>query len=73
MSGGDSARDEFDVDPEELRKQFWGDATTDVGATDVGTTPIPNGADESGWAAPDLSVLRLRRRDPPPLPLEVFG
>lgn len=25
------------------------------------------------WGAPDMSVLRLNRRSPPPLPLEIFG
>ena len=27
----------------------------------------------SGWGEPDMGVLRLRRRPPPALPLEVFG
>jgi hypothetical protein len=32
-----------------------------------------NGLDREGWADPDMGVLRLRRRDPVPLPVEVFG
>jgi hypothetical protein len=62
--------DEFDVDPEEWRKQFWGD---DANADDTAAKPKqkPNGADH--WDAPDMGVLRLRRRPPPALPLEVFG
>ncbi len=30
-------------------------------------------AEEFGWADPDMAVLRLHRRPPPPLPLAVFG
>jgi hypothetical protein len=30
-------------------------------------------AEEIGWAEPDMAVLRLHRRRPPPLPLAVFG
>jgi hypothetical protein len=29
--------------------------------------------DLGGWTRPDMGVLRLHRRPPPPLPLEVFG
>ena len=47
------------------------------GATHVSvkadTTPEGDGADSSGWSEPDMGVLRLRRRPPPALPLEVFG
>jgi hypothetical protein len=33
-----------------------------------------SGADDAEWdASPDLSVMRLGRRAPPPLPLDVFG
>jgi Protein of unknown function (DUF3987) len=60
---------EFDVDPEAWRKQFWnGDACAKADAT-----PKGNGADSSGWGEPYMGVLRLRRRAPPTLPLEVFG
>src|SRR4051812_30222645 len=30
-------------------------------------------AEEFGWAEPDMAVLRLHRRQPPVLPLAVFG
>ena len=40
--------------------------------TDTGK-PKSNGVDGSGWSEPDMGVLRLRRRPPPALPLEVFG
>jgi hypothetical protein len=30
-------------------------------------------SDESGWSEPDMAVLRLHRRAPPPLPIAVFG
>jgi len=60
---------EFDVDPEEWRKQFWGDDAS----TKTDTAPKGNGADSDGWSEPDMGVLRLRRRPPPALPLEVFG
>jgi hypothetical protein len=63
-----NSRDEFDVDPEEWRKQFWGN---DAAPSD--TQAKPNGADKSAWGTPDMEVLRLRRRPPPALPLEVFG
>jgi hypothetical protein len=59
--------DQFDVDSEEWRKQFWGN-----GVNTADTTAKPNGAD-GNWGEPDLGVLRLRRRPPPALPLEVFG
>ena len=32
-----------------------------------------DGAEEAGWPRPDMEVLRLHRRPPPPLPLAVFG
>ena len=32
-----------------------------------------NAAEEIGWSLPDMGVLRLYRRPPPPLPLGVFG
>src|ERR1700730_12379236 len=42
-----------------------------------GAARVRGGIDDApevgGWAAPDLSVLRLNRRPPPPLPLHVFG
>jgi hypothetical protein len=68
MPGTD--KDEFDVDPEDWRKQFW----DDVGSGDKADIKTKgNGADRDGWAEPDMGVLRLRRRPPPELPLEVFG
>ena len=60
----------FDADPEAWRKQFW----ENDGAPGPGdATAKPNGADCDGWGEPDMGVLRLRRRPPPALPLEVFG
>jgi hypothetical protein len=35
------------------------------------TAPAPD--EDESWGEPDLGVLRLQRRDPPTLPLEVFG
>src|ERR1700716_3498115 len=35
--------------------------------------PPDIGAAEIGWSLPDMGVLRLYRRPPPLLPLEVFG
>ena len=60
---------EFDVDPEEWRKQFW----SDDASAKADATPKGNGADSSGWGEPYMGVLWLRRRPPPALPLEVFG
>jgi hypothetical protein len=60
---------EFDVDPKEWRKQFW----SDDASVKADATPKGNGADSDGWSEPDMGVLRLRRRPPPMLPLEVFG
>jgi hypothetical protein len=61
--------DQFDVDPEEWRKQFWGNDASAKAATQ----PKRDGTDSDGWGEPDMGVLRLRRRPPPALPLEVFG
>jgi hypothetical protein len=38
-----------------------------------GDSGKPKGADMGDWPDPDMEVLRLRRRPPPRLPLEVFG
>jgi hypothetical protein len=57
-----------EVDPDDLRKQFWGDADN----ADT-TTAKPNGSGSADWRDPDMSVLRLRRRPSPALPLQVFG
>jgi hypothetical protein len=69
---GDARDGQFDVDPEAWRKQFWGnDGAPGPGPGDA--TAKANGADSDGWGEPDMGVLRLRRRPPPALPLEVFG
>ena len=60
---------EFDVRPRGWRKEFWSDDASD--ATAKTQSQKPNGADH--WDAPDMGVLRLRRRPPPVLPIEVFG
>jgi hypothetical protein len=67
MNGADN-KDEFDVGPDDLRAQFWGD---DDGA--AGPQAKPNGAGTTGWPDPDMGILQLRRRPPPVLPLKVFG
>lgn len=67
---GTDGAERFDADPEAWRKQFW----ENDGAPGPGdATAKPNGADSDDWAEPDMGVLRLRRRPPPALPLEVFG
>ena len=38
-----------------------------------GPALVPPAPDHDIWPEPDLSVLRLRRRPPPHLPLTVFG
>ena len=62
--------DEFDADPEAWRKQFWSD---DASAKARQAKPKGPMAPTHGWDEPDMGVLRLRRRPPPALPLEVFG
>jgi hypothetical protein len=49
---------EYDVDPEEWRKQFW---SADAGDK-ADAKPQGDGADSDGWGQPDMGVLRLRRR-----------
>ena len=61
--------EDFDVDPDAWRKQFWND--DDAGDATAKPKQKPNGADH--WDAPDMGVLKLRRRPPPALPVEVFG
>ena len=71
MDASQLARPEFDVDPNEWRKQFWSeDASANAGAK-ADAKQKPNGADH--WDPPDMGILRMRRRPPPVLPLEVFG
>jgi hypothetical protein len=65
MSG--AGGDEFDVDPEELRKRFWDGADANTKGTKT------NGSGASHWDAPDMGVLQMRRRRAPALPLGVFG
>src|SRR5215469_15483041 len=57
------------MDPEELARRYGPAEIGGEGPTE------PNGptADGQDWGAPDMGVLRLRRREPPPLPLEIFG
>jgi Protein of unknown function (DUF3987) len=57
-----------ELDAEEMRKLF-GDQAAPKGDAEPRKG---NGAD-SGWGEPYMEVLRLRRRDPPELPLKVFG
>ena len=63
--------DEFDVDPEAVAQAVLGRRGGAQGQGRGGSKG--NGVDGSGWGEPDMGVLRLRRRPPPPLPLEVFG
>jgi hypothetical protein len=43
--------------------EFWGETNTQQDK--------PNGA--GSWSEPDMTVLRLQRRPPPPFPLKVLG
>jgi hypothetical protein len=64
--------DEFDA--EEWLKQPQNDGVAGSKGNDGGKAAAkPNGPDSSDWGEPDMGVLRLRRRDPPTLPLEVLG
>jgi hypothetical protein len=67
-----SGPDEFDA--EEWLKQPQNDGVAGSnGNGDGEATAKPDGPDSSGWGKPFLDVMRLRRRPPPPLLLEVFG
>jgi hypothetical protein len=59
--------EEPDFDPEKLRELF-GDPKPPPGGGKKG-----NGPDKDAWGEPFMDVMRLRRRDPPELPLKVFG
>jgi hypothetical protein len=63
--------DKYNVDPEAWQKEFFGDDSAEPPKTDKGNGG--NTQPNAGWGEPDETVLRLRRRDPPPLPLETFG
>ncbi len=63
--------DEFDVDPEGMAQAVLGRRASP--GPRPKEKPKGNGADGSGWGEPYMGVLRLRRRPPPALPLEVFG
>jgi hypothetical protein len=63
--------DEFDVDPEEWRKLF-GDPNAAPKA-DAEPKKGNGAASHDGWNKPYLGVMRQNRREPPELPIEVFG
>jgi Protein of unknown function (DUF3987) len=67
-----SGTDEFDVDPDQWKSRFWGDGAN-ANADDATAKPKqkPNGGDH--WDEPDMGILRMRRRPPPVLQLDVFG
>ena len=63
-----SNTDKFNVDPEQWRKEFFGE-----GAKPDVKPKKGNGADANAWPTPGMDVLRQNRRNPPALPIEVFG
>jgi hypothetical protein len=66
--------DEYDADSEALRKKYWGgSAGSGEKKAEEKSENKGNGPDPDNWGEPDMGVLRLRRRPPPALPLEVFG
>jgi Protein of unknown function (DUF3987) len=58
--GGDYSSS-FERDPKQLAEEI------------VRKKKSNGGGEEPPWGTPDLGVLRLHRRPPPPLPIEVFG
>jgi hypothetical protein len=60
----------YEVDPEKLADEIARKKRRN-GAGDGGEEP-PQGANGT-WLEPDMGVLRLHRRPPPGLPIEVFG
>ena len=61
--------------PDEFNAEEWLKQPRDEGIASAKTDAKRkgNGADNNVWGEPDMGVLRLRRRPPSPLPLEVFG
>jgi Protein of unknown function (DUF3987) len=57
--------------------EFFKQIREEIEAEEIARKKKSNGAggggEEPPWGKPDLGVLRLHRRPPPPLPMEVFG
>ena len=64
---GDDPLSAFRIDPEELERAILEGASPDATKANGPT------AGAQDWGDPDMGVLRLRRRDPPVFPIEVFG
>jgi hypothetical protein len=56
--------------PDEFNAEEWLKQPKGVGDA---KPPKGNGANNNAWGEPFMGVMRLRRRPPPPLPLEAFG
>jgi hypothetical protein len=54
------------------QQEHWDTSPSSPNETQQGPKPDESD-DSSGWPDPDLSLLRRGRRQPPALPLEVFG
>src|SRR5262249_15299599 len=59
--------------PDDDFSAFWSDHDPDADQQKTGGSGPSGTGVSTGWEEPDMGVLDLRRRQPPPFPLDVLG